>query len=219
MTEPDGAAELRSVAIPENEKCRLATMGPGRIGAGRVARRRKRRLDAVAAGALLFSCIAAASSSKDDSIAECSVDPETGSTDHCDEPRITKFSLDHLKILPSSSSSSLTGNAPQLGDGIRSAEASGMFFDSIDTDGDGAIEPEEVARFLQTEIGGTQFDTKVEVDEEVGAVMERLDQNHDNGLEMSDMLNYWMQLESLLTAEEVAEWIVYSVQLPSSIGK
>jgi hypothetical protein len=28
-----------------------------------------------------------------------------------------------------------------------------------------------------------------------------------------------MQLESLLTAAEVAEWIVYSVQLPSSIGK
>lgn len=110
-------------------------------------------------------------------------------------------------------------DSPQLGDGIRSSEASGVFFDSLDTDGDGAIEPDEVAMFLQNEIGGKQFDTQIEVDEEVGTIMQRLDQNHNNGLEMSDMLEYWMQLETLLTAEEVSEWIVYSVQLPSSVGK
>jgi len=110
-------------------------------------------------------------------------------------------------------------DSPQLGDGIRSSEASGIFFDSLDKDGDGAIEPEEVAIFLQEEIGGKQFDTQIEVDEEVGTIMERLDQNNNDGLEMSDMLDYWTQLESLLTTEEVAEWIVYSVQLPSSVGK
>lgn len=99
---------------------------------------------------------------------------------------------------------------PQLGDGIRSSEASGVFFDSLDRDGDGAIEPEEVALFLQEEIGGKSFDTSEEVETEVEMVMERLDQNHNDGLEMSDMLDYWTQLESLLTAEEVAEWIVYS---------
>ena len=110
-------------------------------------------------------------------------------------------------------------DVPQLGDGIRSTEASGIFFDSLDKDGDGAIEPEEMAAFLQNEIGGKQFDTQVEVDEEVGTIMERLDQNHNNGLEMSDMLNYWKQLETLLSPEEVSEWIVYSVQLPRSIGK
>ncbi|KAL7536337.1 hypothetical protein ACHAWF_005438 [Thalassiosira exigua] len=108
---------------------------------------------------------------------------------------------------------------PRLGDGVRSAEASGVFFDYLDTDGDGAIEPEEVARFLQDEIGGERFDTQLEVDGEVGAIMERLDQDRNDGLEMSDMLDYWMQLESLLTAEEVADWVVYSVQLPSSIGR
>jgi Ca2+-binding EF-hand superfamily protein len=110
-------------------------------------------------------------------------------------------------------------NNYHLGDGILSTQASGIFFDSIDRDGDGAIEPEEVALFLQNEIGGKQFDTQLEVDEEVGTIMERLDQNHNNGLEMSDMLSYWAKMESLLTAEEVADWIVYSVQLPRSVGK
>ena len=108
---------------------------------------------------------------------------------------------------------------PHLGDGVRSAESSGVFFDSLDRDGDGAIEPEEVAMFLQNEIGGKHFDTQVEVDQEVGTIMARLDLNHNVGLEMSDMLVYWNQLESLLSAEEVADWIVYSVQLPSSVGK
>lgn len=94
-----------------------------------------------------------------------------------------------------------------------------MFFDSLDSDGDGAIEPEEVAVFLRNEIGGEQFDTLEEVDEEVGTIMERLDRDHDNGLEMSDMIQYWIKLETLLTAEEVSDWIMYSVQLPSSVGE
>jgi hypothetical protein len=57
------------------------------------------------------------------------------------------------------------------------------------------------------------------VDEEVETIMERLDQNNNNGLEMSDMLHYWIKLETLLTAEEVSHWITYSVQLPSSVGE
>ncbi|KAL3809265.1 hypothetical protein ACHAXA_009963 [Cyclostephanos tholiformis] len=105
-----------------------------------------------------------------------------------------------------------------LGDGIRSAESSGVFFDSLDRDGDGAIEPEEVALFLRNEIGGKQFDTPTEVDEEVGTIMARLDLDNNDGLEMSDMIAHWNKLESLLTAEEVADWIVYSVQLPMSVG-
>jgi hypothetical protein len=96
-------------------------------------------------------------------------------------------------------------------------EASGLFFDSIDRDGDGQIEPEEVAIFLKNQIG--ELETQQAVDSEVVTVMARLDQNQDNGLGMADMHEYWMQLETLLTAEEVAEWIVYAVQLPSSVGK
>lgn len=127
-------------------------------------------------------------------------------------PRVMNFNA--VVVGPASSC-----QVSQLGDGIRSSEASGVFFDQLDIDGDGSVEPNEMAMFLRDEIGGTQFDTQSEVDSEVDTIMERLDQNRNDGLEMSDMLNYWTQLESLLTAEEVAEWIVYSVQLPKSIGK
>jgi hypothetical protein len=51
--------------------------------------------------------------------------------------------------------------------------------------------------------------------------MERLDDdegNDDLRLYMTEMLAYWKSLEKLLTAEEVAEWIVYSVQLPNDVG-
>lgn len=141
----------------------------------------------------------------------------------CAAPRVVKFNFKNIQVPLAPLSRLLPTfpprDTPQLGDGIRSEEASGVFFDSLDSDGDGAIEPEEVAMFLQNEIGGKQFDTQSEVDEEVGTIMESLDQNKNNGLEMSDMLDYWMKLESLLTAEEVSEWIVYSVQLPSSVGK
>lgn len=106
----------------------------------------------------------------------------------------------------------------QLGDSIRSDEASDTFFHSLDSDHDGILEPEEVASFLKDQIGGSQFDTQSAVDKEVSTVMKRLDQNHD-GIEMSDVLDYWMQLESLLTAEEVSEWVVYAVQLPKTVGK
>ena len=123
--------------------------------------------------------------------------------------KLKVLNFDPVLFLPSSTS---------LGDGKRSIDSSGSFFDYMDKDGDGAIEPEEIAMFLLNKIGGEEFDTQSEVDDEVGTIMARLDHNHNNELEMSDMLIYWNQLENLLTAEEVAEWIVYSVQLPSSIG-
>lgn len=145
---------------------------------------------------------------------------------HHGEPRKERECLPEIEQCPDpllinsfSPSSTQPQDTPQLGDGIRSEEASGVFFDSLDADGDGAIEPEEMATFLRDEIGGKHFDTQIEVDEEVGAVMKRLDDNKNNELEMSDMLNYWITLESLLSAEEVSEWIVYSVQLPSSVGR
>lgn len=130
-------------------------------------------------------------------------------TKMCALEQLKVLNYDPVLFLPSSIS---------LGDVKHSIDSSGSFFDYMDKDGDGAIEPEEIAMFLQNKIGGEEFDTQSEVDDEVGTIMARLDHNHNNELEMSDMLIYWNQLENLLTAEEVAEWIVYSVQLPSSIG-
>ncbi len=134
--------------------------------------------------------------------------------DACATPKIFNFNFN--PTVPSLQSVS-PRDTPQLGDGQRSMEASGLFFDSIDKDGDGQIEPEEVAIFLKNQIG--ELETQQAVDSEVVTVMARLDQNQDNGLGMADMQEYWMQFETLLTAEEVAEWIVYAVQLPPRVGE
>merc|ERR1712232_1156798 len=106
-----------------------------------------------------------------------------------------------------------------IGDGIRSLSSSSSFFKSIDSDGDGMIKAPEVANFLKDSIGGSDFDTSSEVETEVANVMKSLDLNRDHGLDKSDVMAHWTRLESLLTADEVEEWVVHSVQLPESIGR
>jgi hypothetical protein len=177
--------------------------------------RRHRPLRAAAGIFLLYSLVATAVTtiSSDDDDDNC--DDGLMREEMCDDPA----GLEPPRVCNVCYFGDPPGAPSHLGDGIRSSKSSDVFFDSLDRDGDGAIEPEEMALFLRNEIGGKQFDTQIEVDEEVGTIMARLDLNHNDGLEMSDMLAHWNKLESLLTAEEVADWIVYSVQLPMSVGK
>mmetsp|Transcript_22424 Transcript_22424/g.40452 ORF Transcript_22424/g.40452 Transcript_22424/m.40452 type:complete len:726 (-) Transcript_22424:145-2322(-) len=106
-----------------------------------------------------------------------------------------------------------------IGDKIRSEASATSFFKSIDRDDDGSIGAAELASFVRNSIGGSAFDTASEVDSEVHKVLEALDLNHDDTLDRADVFSYWMQLESLLTTDEVAEWVVYAVQLPEYVGK
>jgi len=102
---------------------------------------------------------------------------------------------------------------------VRSSSSSSSFFKSVDRDGDGVLRAAEVGEFLKNEIGGTAFDTSSEIESEVESVMLSLDRNQDEGLDASDVFAYWNHLESLLTAEEVAEWVVHAVQLPEYVGR
>lgn len=105
-----------------------------------------------------------------------------------------------------------------LGDGKRSPESSSTFFQSVDRDGDGILKAQEVAFFLEDSIGGSSFDTTSEVNEEVNSLMRDLDRDENEGLDKGDVYAYWNHLESLLTAEEVKEWIENALQLPEYIG-
>lgn len=106
-----------------------------------------------------------------------------------------------------------------IGDRMRSPSSASTFFRSVDKDGDGTLRGPELATFVRETIGGSAFDTQPEVDAEVDSVMKTLDRNHDDALDTSDLFAYWMQLESLLTSDEVADWVVYAVQLPEYVGK
>ena len=114
-------------------------------------RRPRRKRPSRLARLLFSSCLIAVSSSDGELIKECTEPQPVEST----------FSNPASRWLPTVSPRE-GHRQPQLGDGIRSTEASGVFFDSLDLDLDGAIEPEEVAMFLQNEIGGKQFDTQSE---------------------------------------------------------
>lgn len=106
-----------------------------------------------------------------------------------------------------------------IGDHKRSPSASFTFFSHLDLDGDGKLGKKEVASFLWDEIGGTDFDSTYEVNTEVDNVIRDLDVNHDKTLDRSDIFQYWDKMETLLTCEEVADWVVFAVQLPESIGR
>ena len=106
-----------------------------------------------------------------------------------------------------------------LGDGKRSPESSYTFFQSVDRDGDGVLKAEEVAYFLEDHIGGASFDTSSEVNDEVFSLMKDLDRDHEEGLDKGDVFAYWNNLESLLTVDEVKEWVENALQLPEYIGE
>jgi len=106
-----------------------------------------------------------------------------------------------------------------IGDNHRSATSSKSFFDSVDKDGDEILGRSELSHFLYENIGGSSLDEESEVEREITSIMKRLDLNRDDGLDSKDVFGYWKSVESLLTVEEVAEWVVHAVQLPEEIGR
>ena len=100
-----------------------------------------------------------------------------------------------------------------LGDNHRSETSSTSFFQSIDRDGDGTVARSELSEFLETSIGGAEFDEASEIKSAIDLAMKKLDFGSD-GLEEKDVFNYWKKLEKLLTVNAVAEWMEYAVQLP-----
>jgi hypothetical protein len=106
-----------------------------------------------------------------------------------------------------------------IGDEHRSETSSAQFFNSIDQDKDGKLGQKELSNFLMNHIGGMTLDTAAEAQTEAEAILGRLDHNKDDSIDSKDVFGYWKILESLLTVDEVAEWVVHSVQLPVEIGE
>jgi hypothetical protein len=118
--------------------------------------------------------------------------------------------------IPEDSHVEFTGHT--IGDSHRSSKSSQSFFASVDLDGDGQILKPELSYFLSQMIGGSAFDDDKEIEDEVGSIMDKMDLEGDGKLEMGDVNSYWEKLESLLTVDEVAEWIVHAGQLPMEVG-
>jgi len=119
-------------------------------------------------------------------------------------------------VVPDNSHVEFAGHT--IGDSHRSSKSSQSFFASVDLDGDGQILKPELSYFLSQMIGGSAFDDDKEIEDEIGSIMDKMDLEGDGKLEMGDVNSYWEKLESLLTVDEVAEWIVHAGQLPMEVG-
>lgn len=106
----------------------------------------------------------------------------------------------------------------RIGDGLTSERDANLFFESLDSDADGAVEPGELADFFGKTIGGPVLDSSEEISAGVASMMGMADSDKDKQLSTAEMSVFWRRLGSLLSVEEVAAWVEHSVQLPKSVA-
>jgi hypothetical protein len=70
----------------------------------------------------------------------------------------------------------------------------------------------EVQEFLE-ELGSENFDEAGEVTRGVGDVFGRLDKGNDGLISLKELTRYWNKLQTLVTVEDVADWVTNAVQL------
>eukprot|EP00854_Cymbomonas_tetramitiformis_P013067 gene13067-15435_t len=86
-----------------------------------------------------------------------------------------------------------------------------VFFDLVDKDGDGQIEPEEASKFFE-EVGGTDFDTAHEIEASVDLFLGAVDGSDIGGTIDEDELE--AHLNDIMTCDEVVRWVTHGLQLP-----
>eukprot|EP00516_Mucochytrium_quahogii_P007989 CAMPEP_0203745716 /NCGR_PEP_ID=MMETSP0098-20131031/1371_1 /ASSEMBLY_ACC=CAM_ASM_000208 /TAXON_ID=96639 /ORGANISM=" , Strain NY0313808BC1" /LENGTH=831 /DNA_ID=CAMNT_0050633577 /DNA_START=601 /DNA_END=3097 /DNA_ORIENTATION=- len=102
------------------------------------------------------------------------------------------------------------------GDGAISGEElfKSKFFQSADSNGDGTIEDTEIqgylSRFGADKLYKENSDLVQGIDDAVFAV----DQDNTAGIQVGDLIRHWEKLDSLVTVDDVEDWITNAVLLP-----
>jgi hypothetical protein len=95
-------------------------------------------------------------------------------------------------------------------------------FDSVDENHDGSIKRQEMRDFVSARGSGGAAsrlsDGLSDIDAGVTSTMHNIDINDDDNLTKADLLAYWGRLGSLLTVDEVADWVLHAVQLPLEVA-
>jgi len=105
-----------------------------------------------------------------------------------------------------------------IGDGRTSPASSREFFRDLDTDSDGVVEKHEMLEHLK-HFGGKSLDEPEEIRRSMEYAFRRVDTNKDGELDVAESHFFWRQLGSLLSVDEVAEWVVHGLQLPAEVGE
>jgi len=105
-----------------------------------------------------------------------------------------------------------------IGDGRTSPASSRAFFQGLDIDADGVVEKHEMIEHL-THFGGKALDEPDEIQRSMEYAFRRVDTNKDGELDAAESHFFWRQLGSMLSVDEVAEWVVHGLQLPQEVGE
>lgn len=104
----------------------------------------------------------------------------------------------------------------ELGDAITSDESRDIFFASMDNNGNGRITVDELTGYIE-DTGGNSLDETSEIQSAVSSVLKTLDLNEDKILKKDDFSLYWKSLSSLLSVEEVADWVEHALLMPEPV--
>lgn len=103
-----------------------------------------------------------------------------------------------------------------LGDSIISEKSSSSFFKMIDDNSNGHISVDELKQFV-VHTGGQSLDEQGEIQSAVANVLLSLDDNLDKVVKKSDLAKFLVRQASLLSAQDVADWLTHSLHMPPSI--
>ena len=117
-------------------------------------------------------------------------------------------------------SSTVTFNIP-------TETTSSRFINRIErnTDGkdDGRLNTAEIEQYIRSVVGGEHFDSATEVQEATTNALSNIDKvdqllpddvNKERTITTAELRTYWKSLKTLSTPDEVAEWVIHSLQLP-----
>lgn len=93
-------------------------------------------------------------------------------------------------------------------------KAERRFFDTIDANGNGGLDRNEITQYIEQEIGTDLFDEDQEISGGTHLVMSQVDMSQSGTVSPKELDSHWSKIESFLTVNEVAEWIARGVQLP-----
>ena len=67
------------------------------------------------------------------------------------------------------------------------------------------------------ETGGAPLDEEGEISSAVASILEQVDDNNDQVVKIEDLAKHWANIGTLLSADEVVNWLLHALQLPYEI--
>ena len=85
---------------------------------------------------------------------------------------------------------------------------------SVDSDGDGTLQGEEIRNFIDETIGGHEFDEEKEIKFGAESSILAINTNGESEIQTHELRDHWNSIAAMLTVDGVADWVAHGVALP-----